>query len=361
MITKIIAATGTDTNDDLIRNLIVTALDMDAGGLSRLELKIASQALVEMLNGSRVFGQDPERAKCTVFGSARTAPHEANYELATQFCRLIVQRDWMIISGAGPGVMQAAIEGAGVENSYGVNIVLPFEARAIDLIADDPKLATFKYFFTRKLYFMKESDAFVLMPGGFGTLDEGFELLTLMQTGKSYPAPIVLLDQPESTYWNGFNRFIEEELQSAGSIGPADTGLYFHTHSADEAAEYVCHFYSAYHSIRYVGKHLMVRMNREITDSSLAAINIEFTDILLEGTISRSGPTKSENRDQDHLSLPRLRMTFNNRSFARLHAMIRMINDLAAGEGRASARRGLVHDVGPDPEDFFEDDATPAF
>lgn len=360
MVTQIIAATGTDTNDDLIRNLIVTVLDMDAGGLSRLELKIASQALVEMLNGSRVFGQDPERAKCTVFGSARTAAHEPNYELAAEFCRLIVQREWMIISGAGPGVMQAAIEGAGVENSYGVNIVLPFEADAIDLIVNDSKLATFKYFFTRKLYFMKESDAFVLMPGGFGTLDECFELLTLMQTGKSYPAPIVLLDEPKSTYWNGFKRFIEEELQAAGSIGPSDTGLYLHTHSAEEAAEFVSHFYSAYHSIRYVGKHLIVRMNQEITDASLAALNIEFRDILMEGTISRSGPTKSETRDQDHLALPRLRMTFNNRSFARLHEMIRMINDLAS-EGRAPARRGLVHDVGPDPEDFVEDENSPAF
>lgn len=353
LVTQVISLIGEDKNDDIIRRLITTALDMDAAKLSRLELKIASQALAEMLNGSKVFGQDPERAKCTVFGSARTTSDSADYQLATEFCRMIVEREWMIISGAGPGVMTAAIEGAGVKNSYGVNIVLPFEADASDIIAKDPKLATFKYFFTRKLYFMKESDAFVLMPGGFGTLDETFELLTLVQTGKSYPAPIVLLDSEGSTYWNGFKHFVETELGASGNIGPADTGLYFHTHDPAEAARYVCHFYTTYHSIRYVGKKLVIRLNTEITDESLATLNNEFGDIFVSDQLRRGGPTPAELRDEDHVLLPRLLVRFNNRSFARLHAMIRRINDLVTTED-APARRGLVHDVGPDPDDLTE-------
>ncbi len=356
LVSQLIGRTGQDANDDLIRNLVVTALDMDTAGLSRLELKIAAQALAEMLNASIVFSRDPLRAKCTVFGSARTVATDPNYLLTEEFCRRIAEREWMIISGAGPGVMEAAVKGAGVENSYGVNIVLPFEANAADIIVNDPKLATFKYFFTRKLYFMKESDAFVLMPGGFGTLDEGFELLTLIQTGKSYPAPIVLLDAPGSTYWDGFKRFISEELLAGGSIGPADTDLFLHTHDAEEAAEYVCHFYSAYHSIRYVGKHLMIRLNCELNDAALEQLNTEFADIVVEGRIARSGPTKSETRDADHLDLNRLRLVFNNRSFARLHAMLRMINDLAIGTDDAPARRGLVHDVGPDVDDIQVED-----
>lgn len=354
LVTQLIAEIGEDDNDDIIRRLITTSLDMDASKLSRLELKIASQALAEMLNGSKVFGQDPDRAKCTVFGSARTDPEAPDYKLTAEFCRLIAERDWMIISGAGPGVMTAAIEGAGIENSYGVNIVLPFEAKAADIIVDDPKLATFKYFFTRKLYFMKESDAFVLMPGGFGTLDEGFELLTLIQTGKSYPAPIVLLDAPESTYWDGWQTFVNNELGGGGNISPADTGLYFHTHDAEEAANYVCHFYSTYHSIRYVGKLLVIRLNGPISDESITTLNEEFNDIFVDDAIRRGEPTTAEVRDHDHVDLPRLTVRFNNRSFARLHEMIRRINDLASTED-APARRGLVHDVGPDPDDLTEE------
>ncbi len=354
LITQLLSAVGEDDNDDMIRRLVTTALDMDAAGLSRLELKIASQALVEMLNGSMVFSRDRDRAKCTVFGSARTPAGDPNYRLATDFCKHLADRDWMIISGAGPGIMTAAIEGAGVANSYGVNIVLPFEADASDIIADDPKLATFKYFFTRKLYFMKESDAFMLMPGGFGTLDEAFELLTLIQTGKSYPAPIVLLDDPSSTYWDRWERFVEDELRDKGLIHPADTGLYLHTHDADEAVDYVSHFYSTYHSIRFVGRRLIVRLNRSIDDETLAVLNDEFSDIVADGRIERSATTQAEVADDDHVDLPRLRLRFINRGFGRLHEMIRRLNDLAARVEVETARRGLVHDVGPEPEDLQE-------
>ncbi len=354
LISELVATVGLDTNDDLIRRLIVTALDMDAAELERLDLKIASQSLVEMLNGYRVFSQDPHAAKVTVFGSARTKPDHPDYLMAVEFGRAIAALDWMIISGAGPGIMKASIEGAGAESSYGVNIVLPFEQRAIDIIDGDPKLATFKYFFTRKLFFVKEADAFALFPGGFGTLDEGFELLTLIQTGKSYPAPIVLLDHPGSTYWDGWKRFVAEELEGGGMVNPADKSLYLHTHDVDEAVRYICHFYSSFHSMRYVGKRLVIRLRHELPDSAYSILNSEFGDIVASGEIAPTQATKTEIRDDDAAELPRLAFNFDNRSFARLTALIHRVNDLGAGAGTADERapRDLVHDLEPENEEF---------
>ncbi len=347
MITELLAAVGHDTNDDLVRKLVVTTLQMDEADVGRLELKIASQTLVEMLNAYQVFSQHPERAKVTVFGSARTPPESEDYKLAQAFSKRMAEREWMIISGAGPGIMTAAIEGAGVENSYGVNIVLPFEQRAVDIIEGDPKLATFRYFFTRKLFFMKETDAFALFPGGFGTLDEAFELLTLVQTGKSYPAPIVLLDHPGSTYWSSWRRFVEEGLADNGMIRPEDTELFLHTNDPDEAAEYLCEFYSTFHSIRYVGKRLVVRLNAPLDAEAVATLNREFADIVTDGLIEASSATPTEVRDEDHVDLDRLVLNFDNRSFARLTGMIHRINDLGGRAGGA-AKRGLVHDLQPD-------------
>lgn len=355
LISELVATVGPDDNDDLIRRLIVTALDMDVAEVERLDLKIASQSLVEMLNGYQVFSQDPHRAKVTIFGSARTKPDHPDYQLAVDFGRAIAESGWMIISGAGPGIMQAGIEGAGIDNSYGVNIVLPFEQRAVDIIDGDSKLATFKYFFTRKLFFVKEADAFALFPGGFGTLDEGFELLTLIQTGKSYPAPIVLLDHPGSTYWDGWKRFVAEELEGGGMVSPHDKSLYLHTHDPAEAAQYICHFYSSFHSLRYVGKRLVVRLRHELPDSAYPVLNDEFGDIVVSGAIAPAEATKSEIKDDDAPDLPRLAFQFDNRSFARLTSLIHRINDLGAAEATAAderAPRDLVHDLEPENEAF---------
>ncbi len=348
LISQLIAAVGTDDNDDLIRRLIVTALDMDESQVARLDLKIASQSLAEMLNGYRVFSRDPDRLKVTVFGSARTKPEAPDYQLAVEFGRRMADDDWMIISGAGPGIMRAAIEGAGAENTYGVNIVLPFEQKAVDIIEGDPKLATFKYFFTRKLFFVKEADAFVLFPGGFGTLDEGFELLTLIQTGKTYPTPIVLLDHPGSTYWDGWKRFVAEELESIGMVGVADSALYLHTHDPAEAATYISHFYSTYHSMRQVGRKLVLRLCRPLPDTAYALLNDEFGDIVVDGEIGPAQTTESEVRDGDAPDLDRLSFRFDNRSFARLTEMIHRINDLGGSD--VAATRGHVHDLAPDLE-----------
>lgn len=346
-LTEVLAIVGTDTNDDLVRSLIVTALDMDQANVDRLELKIATQALIEMFNSWQVFSPHRAEAKVTIFGSARTKPGTPDYEMAVTFGELMAERNWMAITGGGPGIMTAGIQGAGVDRSFGVNIVLPFEQRAAELIDADPKLATFKYFFTRKLTFMKETDAFALFPGGFGTLDEAFELLTLIQTGKSYPAPIVLLDHPDSTYWSGWENFVETELLGNGMISADDLGLFFHTHDPAAAAEYLCAFYSEYHSLRYVGKRLVLRLRNPLGDGHLASLNSEFADIVDGGEIEEISATDAERRDDDHVDLPRLAFRFDNRSFARLSRMIQRINELA-GERGARAASDLVHDVEPD-------------
>ena len=348
-LTEVLASVGSDANDDLVRSLLVTALDMDEADVDRLELKIAAQALAEMLHAWQVFSPHGDQAKVSVFGSARTKPDHPDYGLAVRFGQKMAERKWMAITGAGPGIMTAGIEGVGVERSFGVNIVLPFEQRAAQLIDGNDKLATFKYFFTRKLTFMKESDAFALFPGGFGTLDETFELLTLIQTGKSYPAPIVLLDHPGSTYWANWQRFVEDDLLDGGMIGPADMELFLHTHDPDEAAEYLCAFYSCYHSLRYVGKRLVLRLRSEVSAETLRILNDEFADILASGEIEATETTDAERRDDDHVDLPRLALRFNNRSFARLVHLIHRVNELAGHPG-VQAAPGLVHDLVPDPE-----------
>jgi uncharacterized protein (TIGR00730 family) len=346
-LTDVLAAVGTDENDDLVRQLMVTSLDMDAAGIDRLELKIASQALAEMLSSWQVFSPFSSRAKVTIFGSARTKPGMPDYELAVEFGRRMAERHWMAITGAGPGIMTAGIEGAGVESSFGVNILLPFEQRAAGVIDGDAKLATFKYFFTRKLSFMKETDAFALFPGGFGTLDEAFELLTLIQTGKSYPAPIVLLDHPGSTYWSSWRRFVTDELLEGQMVSANDLDLFLHTHDPDEAAEYLCAFYSCYHSLRFVGKRLVLRLRSPISPEGLVKLNTEFSDIVVSGQIEAIEATGAERRDSDHVELARVAFRFDNRSFARLVQLIHRINDLGGRHGAAAAG-DLVHDVAPD-------------
>ncbi len=353
LLTELTAAVGQDNDDDLVRRMIVTALDMDAAEVDRLELKIASQSMVEMLNAWRVFSPYRGRAKCTIFGSARTAVDHPDYELARSFGEKIAARDWMIISGAGPGIMTACIEGAGVENSFGVNIVLPFEQRAAEIIDRDPKLATFRYFFTRKLFFMKESDGFVLLPGGFGTLDETFELITLIQTGKAYPAPIVMLDHPGSTYWSSLLRFVEDGLLANQMIGEVDMSLVFHTHDPDEAADYIANYYSCFHSMRYVGRRLVVRTNTAISADALATINAEFGDIVVEGVIEPIEVTSSEVDTDDHVDLPRIAFKFNDRSFARLNQLIMRINALA--DSRERITTGMFHDLEPENADMLDE------
>ncbi len=346
LVTDLIAIIGNDQNDDLVRSILVTVLDMDDADIDRLELKIANQTLAEMLHAWRIFSPYDDRAKVTIFGSARTKPDHPDYRLAVEFGREMAERGWMAITGAGPGIMQAGIEGSGRHNAFGVNIVLPFEQEANPAIAGDDKLASFRYFFTRKLTFMKETDAFALFPGGFGTLDETFELLTLIQTGKSNPVPIVMMDHEGSTYWSAWQNFVETELGDRNMISSHDTDLYLHTHDPVEAADYICSYYSSYHSMRDVGDQLVVRMRHRLDQAAIATLNDEFADIVAAGSIESMEATKAEQRDGDRLDLHRIGFRFDNRGFARLVSLARRVSSLS-GDGDPSAR-GLRHDISPE-------------
>ena len=222
--------------------------------------------------------------------------------------------------------MAAGMEGAGADRSFGVNILLPFESEANEVITDDPKLINFRYFFTRKVMFMKESHGYALLPGGFGTMDEAFELLTLMQTGKSPIAPVVLLDPPESTYWDYWTEFVEKELVEGGLISGDDLSLVFATDDPVAAADHICGFYSTYHSMRYVGKRLVLRVQRQIGDEELADLNDGFSDLLVDGRIERAEPSRAEVADNDELALPRLVMNFDRHAHARLRQLIDRLN-----------------------------------
>lgn len=325
-IVELIEAAGFDRDDDLTFEIVVTALRMGFEDVDRADKKLVNAALKELRYSFHVFAPYRGIKKCTIFGSARIKPGDPAYECAKEFGAAIAKRDWMVMTGAGPGIMAAGLEGAGAENSFGINIMLPFEASANEVIADDPKLINFRYFFTRKVTFMKESQGYAILPGGFGTMDEAFELLTLMQTGKTFLAPVVLLDPVGSTYWQRWRDFVAEELLADGLISEADMGLIHITNSAEEAAEQIVNFYRTYHSSRAVGQRLVMRTNREITDDELQTINAEFGDVVEEGKIERIEPTASEVRDDDHLDLYRIAFRFNRHGYARLRLLIDALN-----------------------------------
>ncbi|MEM7141445.1 MAG: TIGR00730 family Rossman fold protein [Actinomycetota bacterium] len=312
---------------EFVFELMVSAMRLAREDVDRGELKMVAAAVKEFRYSFGVFAPYEGVRKCTVFGSARTKAGDPAYTCAHDFAESIAARDWMVITGAGPGIMEAGHAGAGAEKSFGVNIVLPFEADANPVIADDPKLINFKYFFTRKVMFMKESHAFVMLPGGFGTMDEAFELLTLIQTGKSLPAPIVLLDPPGGTYWSRWKEFVEIELQDGGMISEDDLSLVMVTDSIEAAVDEVCRFYKAYHSLRFVGQRLVLRLTREIGDDELAGLNADFGHILKKGEIERIDTTDAERRDDDHVDLHRIAMHFDRKNWAGVRQLIDAIND----------------------------------
>ncbi|MEM9202570.1 MAG: TIGR00730 family Rossman fold protein [Actinomycetota bacterium] len=311
----------------LVFEMIVTSLRLSREQNDRGDLKLVTNAMKELRYSFEVFRPYSDVLKCTIFGSARIKAGEVAYECAKEFAAAIAARDWMVITGAGPGIMEAGHEGAGAANSFGVNIVLPFEAAANQFIADDPKLINFKYFFTRKVMFMKESHAYVLLPGGFGTMDESFELLTLIQTGKTPPAPVVLLDPPGSNYWDRWHDFVTAELEAPGLISPDDMCLVTVAHSVDEAVDEVCRFYRTYHSMRFVGDELIFRLRREIGDDELAALSEEFSPMIVHGGIERVETTRQERRDNDHVDLPRIGFEFDKHKWSMLRMLIDRLND----------------------------------
>jgi uncharacterized protein (TIGR00730 family) len=313
-------------SDELVFEMIVTALRMATDGANRGDLKIANRALKEMRHAFRVFAPYRAARKASIFGSARTREDDPLYEQTRVLAAGLASRGWMVVTGAGPGIMTAGIEGAGAENAFGVSIRLPFEASTSGFLADDPKLVNFQYFFTRKLSFVKESDAFVLLPGGFGTLDELFETLTLIQTGKAQPAPIVLLDVPGGTYWTRWREFVVAELLERAYLAPTDLDLVLITDDVQVAVDECASFYANYHSMRTVGRDLVLRVQHAPDAARLAALSEEFADLLTSGVITASGPTPREERDGDELHLDRVILRFDRYHWARLRRLIDALN-----------------------------------
>ncbi len=283
-----------DLSTRLVRELIVHALKCHRDDLEVLDMKVLSRAMAEFRYASRVFKPYRDRRKVSIFGSARTPEKDPYYQMAVSFANLLAQKEFMVITGAAEGIMKAGIQGAGADASFGVNILLPFEQAANTIIGDDPKLITFKYFFTRKLFFLMESSAVALFPGGFGTHDEGFETLTLLQTGKAPPMPFLLMELPGETYWESFDRFVREELLGRKLISEVDLMLYRIVHSAEEGVDYITRFYSVYHSTRQVRDRLVVRLESELSGTAIQTLAREFPDLLKKGTIEKSGPLAEE-------------------------------------------------------------------
>jgi uncharacterized protein (TIGR00730 family) len=309
-----------------LQHLLTTAVKLHEDGATPGDLRVTNAALKELRYAYKVFAPYRAVRKVTVFGSARTPPTDPAADAAREFGRRMVQAGWMVITGAGAGIMGAAQEGAGGEQSFGLNIRLPFEQDANPWIASDPKLITFKYFFTRKLFLVKEASAVVLFPGGFGTMDEGFELMTLMQTGKSTVVPVVLCESGSKPYWRIWDRFVQGTLVERRLIDREDTAFYRIVDSAEDAVREVTDFYRVFHSYRIVGDDLVFRLTRPLTDDNVKDIQQRFED-LLKGPLDQSpGPLPQEQSELP--ALPRLIVPFNRSSYARLRRLIDYINTL---------------------------------
>lgn len=320
---------------DLIAEMMVTILKLHRDDPDRGDLKLVNATLKELRYSFTVFHRYRHIRKLTVFGSARTPVDDPNYLLAAELGEVMTgDRHWMIITGAGPGTMEAANKGAGGEASFGVNIRLPFEDAANPYV-DDARLINFKYFFTRKLVFVKESHAFALFPGGFGTQDETFELLTLTQTGKAPMHPIVLIEAPGTGYWGPWIDFVESTLVAQGMISPDDLGLFKLVTDTESAVREICSFYRNYDSQRYVDERLVLRMRQAPGPEALAALNDEFSDIVESGRIEVSPPTAAEAADQDRLHLERVTLHFDRRRHGRLRRLIDRLNEVETPEGTA--------------------------
>ncbi len=319
---------GRADGSDSARQIVVTALRLLRDGAEESDVRLLSSALKELRHAFRVFAPYEHLRKVAVFGSARTEAGSAAWRQAFDFAERIVRAGWMVITGAGGGIMAAAQGGAGRDASFGVNIRLPFEQRANEVIAGDPKLVNFRYFFTRKVVFVKESHAIALFPGGFGTHDEGFEALTLIQTGKSAIVPVVFVDVPGGSYWREWEEWVRTHLAARGLVSEHDLGLFRVTDDAAAAVHEVLDFYSNYHSSRYVGERLTLRLRRAPDPEQLEALNRDFADLLVAGAIEASGPLPQEGGELPDYA--RLVLRFDRREMGRLRALIDALNAFVA-------------------------------
>ena len=328
LIEELIQAKGGGANEaevaDIIENALKLLTDVQHSG----DVRVIQTTLRELRYAFRLFAPYADKRKVTIFGSARTLPSKAEYQQAAEFGKKISEAGFMVITGAGGGIMQAGHEGAGPENSFGANIRLPWEQGANSVIANDKKLVTFRYFFTRKFIFIRHSDAVALFPGGFGTLDEGYEALTLMQTGKSQLMPLVLVDKPGGTYWKTWDKHIREHLLRDQLISADDLNLYQITDSADEAVKIITRFYRNFHSTRWVKDALVIRLKYAPSPSAIAALNEDFADLIEGEPIHIIPPTPPEKEETVHLELPRIAFGFNRRDYGRLRQLIDVLNGL---------------------------------
>ncbi len=311
---------------DLIEQIKESADKLAVDQTSRGDLKLLSRTLRELRYAFKVFTPYRSRRKVTVFGSARTRPDEATYRQAVAFGKAMAEQKWLVVTGAASGIMEAGHVGAGRENSMGLNIMLPFEQYANPIIAGDTKLVHMKYFFTRKLMFVKECDAVCLLPGGFGTLDEGLEVLTLLQTGKRDMVPVVFLDAPGGTFWSEFQTYVERKLLGQGMISPDDLSLYCLTDNVETAVGEILQFFKVYQSMRYVKHKLVLRLKEAPSAELLAAINVKFADIVNGGEFTVGAALAEEKDEPDLAGLPRLIFRFNRRSLGRLRQLIDALN-----------------------------------
>jgi len=326
LISQLAKKSGSPETEYLLREILTTCVKLGKESSDRGDLKLVNNTLKELRYSFKVFSPYRPIKKVIIFGSARSKNNSAEYKMAEELSRKLTRKGYLIVTGGGPGVMEAGNKGAGSGKDFALNIRLPFEQKPNPYIDEKEKLINFKYFFTRKLIFVKETDATALFPGGFGTLDEGFEMVTLVQTGKSRPRPIVLMEPKGSTYWASWMYFVKSQLVKKGFIKKEDLSLFTIVETPDQAVRYIEDFYRVYHSIRYVFGLAVLRLNREISEKTLEFINKEFKDILVKGEITVSPPTPKETQEKEFLKLPRLVMNFNLRDYGRLYEMIQVIN-----------------------------------
>jgi len=314
---------------DVVRGIVLATLELTRGDASRLDLKLARAALGEMAEAFQMFAPYRDVRKVTLFGSARTEPSDRTYELARELAARFAAAGWMVVTGAGPGIMAAGNEGAGEAMAIGVNIRLPGETEPNQWIADNSKLVEMKYFFTRKLMLIKESSGFLVLPGGFGTLDECFELLTLLQTGKAEPAPIVLVDGPGERYWQGWEDFVAAQVFGRGFADPVEAALYRITDDLDVAVREILGFHRNYHSRRFVNDAMVIRLRYAPSDLELASLSATFADICSDKGIWRTEAYPVERASHDHVDLPRIACEFNRVHHGRLRQLIDALNALS--------------------------------
>jgi uncharacterized protein (TIGR00730 family) len=325
-IRQLVSDWGAEKSPELIEELIVTALKMARDRMGTGDLKLMNRSLKEMRHAAKVFAAYRQFRKVCIFGSARTPLSDAQSKVAEAFARAMVAHNYMVITGGGDGIMGAAQRGAGRERSFGLNIRLPFEQQANETIHGDPKLINFNYFFTRKLNFVKETNAFALFPGGFGTMDETFEVLTLMQTGKARIIPVVLLDRPDGVYWATWMKFLTEYLFKLGFVSEDDLHFFKIAHTVEEAVQEILHFYKVYHSARWVGEQLAIRISHRLTNAAVTQLNREFADLMRTGEIVQGAALRAEKNEPEIWELPRLLLTPHRRSFGRFRQLIDAIN-----------------------------------